>query len=473
MFQWIKGDSVYSKIIKNIMFPLYQMRLKSEESFSPYINLLDKTQWWSYSDLEKLQVKKLKNILRHADDNVPYYHQLFKKNDFDPDTVRSINDLNKLPILTKEIINKNFNDLYARNYRSKDFILSSTGGSTAAPMKFYIDKKWEACNIAAAYRSWSWAGYNLGDKMAYLWSAPNDVEESKRYKARLRDFFLKTIWLDAFTLTEDNLKKYVTTLTKFKPKVINTYASVIYIFSDYLNKMEITGVQPNAILTTSDMLYDYQRKTIENAFNCQVFDYYSGRDTTLQAAECQEHFGYHLSIENAVVEFMKGNEHVAIGETGNLIITDLCNYTMPFIRYEIGDLGVPSDEKCPCGRGLPIMKSLQGRTYDYILTSDGRLLAGIFFHHILVHYEIQGIKEFQIVQETRDKVIIYIVKNEKENTRDINRFISLIKGNVGEKVDVQLQYVDSIKRTPTGKLMHVISKINKIDITTGRYADCD
>lgn len=461
-------NNSYSKIVKNILFPIYQMNLPRDERIITYLNLLEKTQWWRYSELEILQLKKLKKLLQHANDNVPFYHRIFKKLNFKPENVSSINDLNKLPILTKEMVNKNFNDLYARNYLKEKFILSSTGGSTAAPMKFYIDKKWDACNIAAAFRSWSWAGYNLGDKMAYLWSAPQDLKDWSNIDI-VRNFFLKKRYLDAFNLTEENMNKYVKILTRFKPKIINTYASVIFTFSEFIKKMGIDTIKPRAILTTSDMLYDYQRQSIERAFNCEVFDYYSGRDTTLQAAECCEHFGYHLSIENAVVEFIKGNEHVTPGETGNLIITDLCGYAMPFIRYEIGDLGTPSDERCPCGRNLPIMKSLKGRTYDYIQTPDGRLLAGIFFHHILVHHKIQGIKEFQIIQKTKDKIIVYIVKNEKENTEDINRFIYLIKKNVGEKVEVELQYVSEIKRTPTGKLMHVISNINKLDSVTGNY----
>jgi len=459
---------IYSKIIKNIAFPIYQMKLPRDERYITYLNLLEKTQWWSYSELEKLQLKKLKKLLQHANDNVPFYHKMFKKLNFKTEDIKSVNDLNKLPILTKEIVNKNFNELYARNYSKEEFILSSTGGSTAAPMKFYIDKKWDACNMAAAYRSWSWAGYKLGNKMVYLWSAPQDLKQSSNMD-KVRNYLLRTITLDAFNLTEENMNKYAKILTRFKPKVINTYASVMFTFSEYIKKIDIDTINPKAILTTADMLYDYKRKSIEQAFNCEVFDYYSGRDTTLQAAECPEHFGYHLSIENAVVEFMKGKEHVASGETGNLIITDLCNYAMPFIRYEIGDLGAPSDERCPCGRNLPIMKSLKGRTYDYILTSDGRLLSGIFFHSMIVYYNIQGIKEFQILQKTKDKITVFIVKNEKENTEDINRFISLIKKNVGEKVQVELEYVYSIKQTPTGKLRHVISNINKLDLAAGKY----
>lgn len=454
------GVSMYSKIIKNIIFPLYQMKLPRDERYTTHIKLLEKTQWWSTSELEKLQLKRLKRLLKHANDNVPFYHKMFKKFNFIPKFVSNVNDLNKLPILTKEIVNKNFNELYARNYSKSNFISSFTGGSTGIPMKFYIDNKWEACNMGAAYRSWSWSGYNIGDKMAYLWSAPQDIR-SPSYIDKVRNHILKTIMLDAFDLTDETMERYVKILRKFKPKIINSYASVIFTFSEYMNKIGIDYIKPKAILTTGDMLYDYKRKSIEQAFNCEVFDYYSGRDTTLQAAECHEHFGYHLSIENAVVEFIKENKHVSSGETGNIIITDLCNYAMPFIRYEIGDLGTPSDERCPCGRNLPIMESLQGRTYDYIVTPDGKLLSGIFFHHILVHYEIQGIKEFQIIQKTKNKVIIYIVKNENEDTEDINRFISLFQKNVGDKIEIEVKFTSYIKRTPSGKLRHVISNVNK------------
>jgi phenylacetate-CoA ligase len=198
---------MYSKLIKNIMFPLYEMKLSREERYITYFNLLEKTQWLSYPELEKLQLKNLKKLLKHANDNVPFYYEMFKKLNFDPEYVTSVEDLNKLPILTKEIVNKNFNELYARNYSKEDFILSRTGGSTAAPMKFYIDQKWEACNMAAAYRSWSWAGYNLGDKMAYLWSAPQDLQDWSRTMSKVRDYFLKTIHLDAFNLTEENMNQ--------------------------------------------------------------------------------------------------------------------------------------------------------------------------------------------------------------------------------------------------------------------------
>ncbi|MDH7506378.1 MAG: phenylacetate--CoA ligase family protein [Candidatus Thermoplasmatota archaeon] len=455
---------MYSKIIKNIIFPLYQIKLQPDERYITYINLLEKSQWWSYSELEKLQLKRLKQLLKHANDNVPFYHKMFKKLNFKPTDVKSVNDLNKLPILTKEIINKNYDELYATNYSKEKLIPFTTSGSTGVPMKFYIDKKWEACNMAAAYRAWEWAGYKLGDKMAYLWGAPWDLKDQRKID-KIRNYLLRIIKLNAFNLTDENMVKYAKILLKFKPKIINTYASVIFLFSEFLKKEGIYNIKPDVILTTADMLYNHQRKFIENIFDCEVFDYYSGRDTTLQAAECSEHNGYHLSIENAVVEFVEENEHVSSGETGKIIITDLCNYTMPFIRYEIGDLGSSSDEKCSCGRSLPIMKSLKGRIFDFIITPEGKHIPGEYFHFTIIDHNIHGIKEFQIVQNSIDKLNVYIVKNPNDKNNDVNRFINIIQNEMGEKVEIKLEYVPSIKRTPSGKLRHIISNVNRSNCT--------
>jgi phenylacetate-CoA ligase len=459
---------MYSKIIKNIFFPIYQMKIPVDERYITYMNLLNKSQWWSYSEIEKYQLKKLKQLLKHAYNNVPFYHEVFKKINFKPEYVSHIKDMNKIPILTKEIINKNFNKLYAKNYLKEKLILTSTSGSTGSPMKFYIDAKWQACNLAAAYRAWNWAGYNLGDKTIALWGVHSDFSGTRNVD-KIRDFLMRQKNLDALNLTDEKMAAYTKTIEKFKPKIIHSYSSVINLFSEYLKREGIYSIQPKAIITTADMLYPHQRKSIENTFNCMIFDYYSGRDTSLQAAECSEHFGYHMSIENSVVEFIKDSESVNAGETGKLILTDLCNYAMPFIRYEIGDLGSPTDEICPCGRNLPIMKSLKGRIFDFVFTPDGHYIPGEYFHCMIIEYNIKSIKEFQIIQESKNKLTIYIVKNSNEPVDDINRFITEIQKIVGENVDIKLIYTSSIKRTSSGKLRHVISNMNNENFSIDEF----
>jgi phenylacetate-CoA ligase len=449
---------MYSKILRNIIFPLYQIRLRQDEKVTFYMDQLEKTQWWSLSDIQKLQFKRLKKIMIHANENVPYYHKMFKKINFNPNFLSNLDDLNKLPIITKDVIQNNFDEMYARNFSKENLISSSTGGSTGIPLKFFIDKRWGATNMATAYRSWGWAGYKPGDKMAYIWSARQDLNNSK-FSDKMRNYFLKIKKLDAFNMNEEKMMEYVKILSKFRPKIINSYSSAMYIFSEFLNKIGNSDINPKAILTTADMLYYYKRKSIQKTFICDVFDYYSGRETSLQAAECSEHNGYHLSIENAIVEFIKGSEHVSSGETGKIIITDLWNYAMPLIRYEIGDLGVPSDETCSCGRKLPLMESIKGRILDTIITPKGKILSGMSFPSIFADYDIKGIKEFQIIQKRINKLLIKLVKGKEYNKKDLDLYIDIIKKTVGDEMEIEIQFVDKIDPTKSGKHRPVISEI--------------
>lgn len=447
---------IYQKILRDVVYPIRQIRRPTGERIFEVLGLLEKTQWWSRSELERFQQEKLQALLKHTYENVPYYHKIFKKLELKPQDIKNGDNLQKLPILTKEHIRNNLDDLTAKNYSKEELIPSATGGSTGEPMRFFIDKEWDTWNTAAAYREWSWAGYNLGDKMAYLWGAPQDLPNRAKLKAKIYNLIQRTIWLDAFNMTEKRLDEYVGILRKFKPKVINAYASAIYLMAQYMEKRGIDDIRPEAILTSCEVLFDYQRETIERAFGCEVFDYYSGRDTTLQAGECPEHSGYHLAIENAVIEFIKDDEHVSPGELGKIMITDLSNYAMPFIRYEIGDLGAPSDDMCSCGRGLPLMEKVVGRVTDIITTKEGKHIHGEFFTHLF--YDTRGIKQFQFIQKTKDYAILRIVKGENYLQTELDTIIEKIYEQCGDmKIDVE--FVESIPLTRSGKYRFTISEV--------------
>jgi len=451
---------IYHKILRDIIYPIKQIRRpKAERSFE-VLGLLEKSQWWKCSELEAFQQKRLKTLLKHAYENTAYYHSMFKNLGLKPDDIKTTADLQKLPILTKEHIRNNLDDLTAKNHTKKELIPSATGGSTGEPMRFFIDKEWSAWNMAVAYREWSWAGYNLGDKMAYLWGAPQDLSNQAKLKATIYNLIQRTIWLDAFNMTEKTLNEYVRILRKFKPKVINAYASAVYLMARYMENRGIDDIRPKAILTSCEMLFDYQRETIERVFGCEVFDYYSGRDTTLHAGECPEHSGYHLAIENAVIEFIKDDEHVAPGELGKITITDLSNYAMPFIRYEIGDLGVPSNEICSCGRGLPLMEKVSGRIRDIITTKGGKYITGAFFNHLFC--DTKGIKQFQFIQKTRDYAILKIVKGENYLQTELDTIIEKIY-NQCEDMKIEVEFVESIPLTRSGKYRFTMSEV-EIDV---------
>ena len=452
---------IYQKILRDIVYPIRQIRRPKDERIFEVLGLLEKTQWWSPSELEHFQQKRLQTLIKHAYENVPYYHKIFKELDLKPQDIKNSDDLQKLPILTKEHIRNNLDDLTARNYSKQELIPSATGGSTGEPMRFFIDTEWGVWNMAAAYREWGWAGYNIGDKIAYLWGAPQDLSHQAELKTKISDLMHRRIMLDAFNMTEKTLDEYVRILRKFKPKVINAYASAIYLMAQYIEKRGIDDMRPNAILTSCEMLFDYQRESIERAFGCEVFDYYSGRDTTLQAGECPEHSGYHLAIETGVVEFVKDDEHVAPGELGEIVITDLSNYAMPFIRYEIGDLGVPSDETCPCGRRLPLMKSIEGRTTDILRRTDGGYISSPGLTVVIKDFE--NIRQIQIIQKTKDFVILKVVKGKKYTDEDAELLKAVMKRYLGDGMNIEISFVESIPLTRSGKYRFTISEV-EIDV---------
>jgi len=424
------------------------------------LNVLNKTQWLSSSEIEQFQQQRLQRLLTYAFENVPYYHKIFKTVGLKPADIKNFSDLNKLPILTKDSIRKNLSDLVPRNVQKNKIIPTATGGSTGEPMKFFIDDTWQAWNMAAAYRQWSWAGYNVGDKMAYLWSAPQDISSQERLKTKILNKVHRTIFLDAHKLTEKTLDEYITILRSFQPKVINAYASAIYVISQYVEKKGITDIRPKAILTSCETLFPYQRKIIEHAFGCKVYDYYSGRDTTFHAGECSEHTGYHMAIENAVVEFIKNNEPVSTGEIGKMIITDLENYAMPFIRYEIGDLGQVSEEKCACGRNLPLLKEISGRIRDVIITKEGKYLTGAFISTLFYDNKgmTKGIKQYQFIQKTKDHAILKIVKGEDYSENELNNIIQKINEQCGG-MKIDIEFVDVILPMVSGKYRPILSEV--------------
>jgi phenylacetate-CoA ligase len=327
-------------------------------------------------------------------------------------------------------------------------------------MKFFIDNNWNAWNMAAAYRQWSWAGYNIGDKMVYLWSAPQDISDQERLKTKILNKINRTMFLDAHKLSEQTLEEYIAILRSFQPKIINAYASAIYVIAQYMEKKGITDIHPKAVLTSCETLFPYQRKIIEQTFGCKVYDYYSGRDTTFHAGECAEHTGYHMAIENAIVEFIKNNEPVSTGEIGKMIITDLENYAMPFIRYEIGDLGQLSNEKCSCGRTLPLLKEIAGRIRDVIVTKEGKYLTGAFISTLFYDNKglTKGIQQYQFIQKTKDHAILKIVKGEDFSEVELNKIIQKINEQCGD-MRIEIEFVDMILPTRSGKYRPIRSEV--------------
>jgi phenylacetate-CoA ligase len=406
-----------------------------------------------------LQNKKLRTLIRHAYERIPYYHQEFKKRNLLPDDIRTVEDLEKLPYLTKDIIRENFSELFDKSLIGKRTRLNQTSGSSGEPLRYYLTLDGLSISWAAGYRAWNWGGYELGDKRVMFGSS---VLYNLPIQKKIRYFLERNMPFSSFNLTEDMLAQYVSKIRRFNPKFIRGYPSTLYILSSYLQRHNIDDITPESVFTTAETLFPFQRRLIETVMGCPVSDGYGCRDGGANAMECGSHEGYHICSEQCYLETIDSGGRITTGNKGEIVTTDFHNYAMPFIRYKTGDIGTLTDEECSCGRGLPLMKSIEGRIINLIYHSNGNLLSGLPLTDVFEHIEERKnktISQYQIIQETRQRIVLQIVKGENYTQENSHQIISEIKKHVGQEMDIQIEFTDNIPLTKGGKRLFVICKI--------------
>lgn len=448
---------MYSALARHILYPIGESFLGT--STLKKLKVLEKTQWWSAEQIRELQNEKLRALIKHVYENVPYYQRLFQERGLTDKDIQNVADLPKLPILTKDDIRQNFTDLIARDSRKRKPIPNATGGSTGEPLKFYIDMEVASIAWAGTLRGWEWAGYKLGDKRATLAGSSLVPDKPPSLVDRLRWLGERNQPLSAVHLDEDRMASYAKKIASYKPGFLRGYPSAIYTFANYLKETGKNTVRIKAVFTTAEALLPQHREVIEGQFGCKVFDQYGCYDGGPQAMECSEHRGFHISAEKVIIEFVdKDMQPVPQGESGEIITTDLYNYTMPFIRYAVGDSGTLSREQCPCGRGLPLIESLEGRVTDIIVFGNGVTLSG---PALTLVFKDCNIKQYQVIQEAEDKLLIKVVKGEGYTEQDTNHFMNTIGAHIGQEIDIETRFVAEIPPTKAGKWKFIISKVNK------------
>jgi len=431
-------------------------------NISKQLTLLEESQWWKPEELQNYQNKRLKSLIHHAYTNVPYYHDLFHSLNLSPSDITTREDLVKLPILTKEDIRKNPEKFIAQNIPRSSLIHQSTSGSSGNVFEYAIDKNTLSISRAAGLRGWGFAGYNVGDKIVTL-AGSSLLPKSLPLHTKIRFKFSRNLPLSSYNLNSERLDEYLQEIIEFNPGYIRGYPSSIAILAERALERGIDTISPYAVMTTAETLSKSQRETISSAFHCDVFDQFGCFDGGANACECAQHSGYHISVERSVHEFLDDNGYsVAFGENGHIILTDLWNYAMPFIRYDAGDMGVPTDRACPCGRGLPLLERITGRTVELLVLPDGRRLPGLLLTDIFEHGDVVGaIQDYQIVQEKVDEFVVNIVKSDRyspEITGEIQQFFG---GHLGRDVEIRFNFLDEIPRTDANKRRIVICKVKK------------
>ncbi|MDD3247660.1 MAG: phenylacetate--CoA ligase family protein [Methanosarcina sp.] len=428
-----------------------------ERGFYPTYKKLVDSQWKPYSDQKKDQENQLKHMISFAYKNVPYYHKLFNKLKLDSYDIRTTEDLEKLPILTKDIIKQNFEDLKPVNLDSMKYYVNSTGGSTGTPLQFRLLKYDRFFNGVSLYRGWGYAGYELGDKMVFLAGSSLDVGSKSFIVKKAHEISRNIRKLSSFDMSTQDMQQYAKVINSFKPEFIRGYPSSINFFANFLDENKIDIITPHAILTTAEKSIPSIQKNIKNIFGCDVYDAYGLNDGGLGAYECSEHNGLHIDTERSIMEIVDDEGLQLENGVGKILATSLHNYAMPFIRYDTGDMGHIVDDICGCGRGSKLLKEVIGRSADILLTPEGKHVHGYFILYIFWDYG-EGIKEYQVIQEKIDKLVIKIVAENKLNEAQLDGIREIIRSK-SEGWEVEFRFVDKIERTRAGKYKYIINEL--------------
>jgi phenylacetate-CoA ligase len=440
---------MYSSVFRTLVFPA--LELYKGTTIQQHLAVLNKSQWWSKEQIEELQNKKLRVLIRHAYDNVPYYRRIFSQLRITPEDIKTKEDLNKIPVLKKEDIRKNLPDLLARNVPWSDTIETHSSGSTGEPVKYYIDKRSYSAGWAQTFRCWSWAGFQLGDPYVKISLNPRTSTIKK-----IQDRLLQSKYIYGAGITDSNIAQEIDEIRQFKPKIIRNYGSHMFAMAKLMEKNNIF-YEGAAIATTGSTLYPHYRAVIEKQFNGKVFDAYGGESTAV-SFECEEHDGHHICDEDVVVEFLKETEHVVPGEMGRVVFTNLNNFAMPVIRYDIRDIARHTGEVCPCGRGLSLMKSIEGRDSDIISTPGGDFIVVEFF--VILFEYMTGVDQFQVTQDTLDHITIKIIKNQHFTDDELQHIRNEVQKRAGDEVRIAIEFVDEIPLSGrSGKRRLVVSHV--------------
>ena len=403
---------------------------------SAYRRLL-KSQWWPRERLEAEQSKKFVALIRHAAEKVPYYSRVFREAEIDPTGIRTAEDLQRLPVLEKNILNANFNDLVSRDFPPRRLLYYSTGGSTGLPTRFYHDTIEMAWTEAAVHRSYSWAGYRRGEKFLLISGLPGEkgslVGRLRRFQGQRR--------VSLFGAGEKETAEIVDYILRLRPRGIKGYVSWLRVIARELEKRK-SDWHPAHVITSSEKVSPEDRTALRKGFKVEPFENYSSREFML-AAECPEHNGLHIAAENVIIETVKDGQPVGPGELGEILVTDLNRYGMPLIRYAIGDAGVLSARGCPCGRGLPFLEEVVGRVSDIIRTPDGKYIAAPAVAHI---FKDLPVKKFRVIQETEKELLIKVVKGEGYSPSHEEYIKGAFTG-----INSRVEYVDDIPVPASGK----------------------
>jgi phenylacetate-CoA ligase len=445
---------LYTRFVSSALFPLHE-RMKGHSTVAVR-EALEQSQWWPEARLAALQLERLKALLAHAAQHVPYYRTLLQRIGFEPRDLATLADLRRLPLLTKADIRAD-PDLFKSDVATT-LTRSNTGGSSGEPLVFYLGKERVSHDVAAKWRATRWWGVDIGDREFVVWGSPIELGAQDRLRG-LRDGILRTTLLPAFEMSEAKLDAFVRAIRAARPRMLFGYPSALAHIARHAvaRGARMDGLGIRVATVTSEKLYDDQRAAIEDVFGCPVANSYGGRDAGFVAHECPAG-SMHITAEDIIVETVDPlGQPVAAGEPGEIVVTHLATRDFPFVRYRTGDIGVLHSGACACGRGLPVLKEIQGRSTDFVVASNGTVMHGLALIYVI--RDLPEVERFKIIQESRDLTRVLVVPGAQYGEHTARTIVSGLRRRLGESVDVRVEQVGALPQETSGKLRYVVSHV--------------
>src|SRR4030067_3122600 len=396
-------------------------------------------QWLKPSELRKLQDKRLRGIVKHSYENVPYYRNVFKQAKITPNDIKTTDDLTKIPILTKkDLKNLTLDKICATNVDLTHCLKEGTSVSSGTPLLVFWTKK---AKIDCYLRALRWqlkCGDKISNKQAVLaagWLLTHPIQ---------RIGIFRTKYISGINETQAIIEQ----LKKFKPDTLVTLPSFIILLGKEIKENPSNQISIKHAFVGGEMIDEYSRRICKETFNVDLHECYGANEVGFLAAQCPERIIQHTEADTRFIEIIKNNQRAAQGEEGDIVVTNLTNYATPLIRYNLEDLGMLLDDECSCGSSFPLFKITLGRKSDIITLPNNKTVSAVTVYTLLI--PIEGIKQFQLVQERKDTFRVKIVKDSRFSNSTRQEIASVLEQRLG-RTKINIELVDDIPREKSGK----------------------
>jgi len=453
--------TVYNHLARHVLAPTLDI-IRGTHTMR-CLHELEESQWYPPQAIGELQSRRLQQTIGHAYEHVPYYRRVFDERGLPPTSILEACDLSKLPVLTKELVRANLQDLIADNYPRGRLITSRTSGSTGNPLVFYrTHEDWFTTGRARGLLAMEWADVYMGDRVATYREVFVRPTRKERLLEPIIRHFQRTYTLGIEGVSRETLPETVETISRVHPRAIAAYPSTLALLAQHIRDSGVPAPSVHSILTGGEQILEHQRALIREVLGKEPFSRYGSNENSLLGTECEQHSGFHMFAQDLVIEIVDdAGTPVPPGHEGHVIVTNLHDRGMPFIRYDTGDLGAWATAPCPCGRGMPLLSSLVGRSCDIILTPSGKRVPGNALR--MAQMGLLGVSGLQIVQEQLDAVRVSLVLPYRASDDDMKGIREGVEGilhrDLGDDMRIDITFVDRIEPTPAGKHVPVVSKL--------------